>query len=265
MIRTVVVDDEPLARKTLRTLLEPEPDLEVVAEAANGEEALAAIREHRPDLAFLDIKMPDLSGFEVLRRLEPEQLPFVVFVTAYEHFALEAFEANALAYLLKPFDDVRFGEVVDRCRRFFGTNGAAVDQEELLRRIRALLAAVPGGSGAAAQGVGPQERLVVRTGGRTRLVDVDAIDWIEARGNYARLYCRGDAEHLVSRSLGDLEETLDERFVRIHRSTIVNLDRIVELRTDNYRDFQVLLEDGQTLRLSRTYRAALEDALGDRI
>lgn len=264
MIRTVIVDDEPPARRTLRTRLRTEADFQIVAEAAGGREALAAIREHGPDLVFLDIKMPDISGFDVLRQLGPDELPFIVFVTAYDQFALKAFEANALAYLLKPFDDVRFQEVLDHCRRFFQDGVPNASHESLVQRIRTVLDAAAGSKTIAAR-PGGRGRIVVKGTGRTRLVDLDDIDWIEAEGNYARLHCAGDAQHLVSRSLGELEGALDSRFVRIHRSTIVNLERVTELRTENYRDFIVQLENGESLRLSRTYREAVEEALGDRI
>lgn len=272
MIQTLIVDDEPRARTTLRVQLEPQPDFEVVAEAANGREAIDMIREHAPDLVFLDIKMPGISGFDVLRALDPEELPFVVFVTAYDQYALEAFEVNALAYLLKPFDDVRLGEVLDRCRRLLaGSDAAGPDPDELVARLRELLdtRAAEGGKGSTAGDAGDRvvaDRLIVKSSSRTKLVPVETIDWIEAAGNYARLHCAGGEDrHLINRSLRELEETLDARFVRVHRSTIVNLDRITELRTENYRDYQIVLESGQTLRMSRTYRDAVEEALGDAI
>lgn len=256
-IRTLVVDDEPQARKTLRIRLGEHPDLELVGECSSGTAALGAIHQLDPDLVFLDIQMPDMSGFEVLRQLDEEELPFVVFVTAYDHYALEAFQVNALAYLLKPFDDIRFNEVVDRCRRFFRSGRGSEGQADLAERIRAVLASP----------THPDGRIVVKSGTRTRIVRLQEVDWIQAEGNYARLHCRGGEErHLVPRPLGELAASLEAHgFVRIHRSTVVNLDRVTELRTDNHRDYTVLLESGQTLRLSRTYRNELQRALGDRI
>ncbi len=271
-IRTLVVDDEPQARKTLRIRLGEHPDLELVGECSSGTAALGAIRELDPDLVFLDIQMPDMSGFEVLRQLDEEELPFVVFVTAYDKYALEAFQVNALAYLLKPFDDIRFNEVVDRCRRFFRGGRGSEGQAELAERIRAVLETERAAEGSAPPGRGQASshtdgRIVVKSGARTRIVRLEEVDWIEAEGNYARLHCQGgEVRHLVPRPLGELAGSLEAHgFVRIHRSAIVNLDRVTELRTDNHRDYSVLLESGQTLRLSRTYRNELERALGDRI
>jgi two-component system LytT family response regulator len=268
-VRTLIVDDEPQARKALRIRLADHADFEVVGERASGSAAVDAIRELGPDLVFLDIQMPDLSGFEVLRRLGEEERPYTVFVTAYDEFALEAFRVNALAYLLKPYDDIRFNEILDRCRHFFRGSATGPDAGGLADRIRAVLDGDhrEGHASRSGQGSGAQDRIVVKSGTRTRLVPVAGIDWIEAEGNYARLHCGGGTEsHLVRRSLGELADSLDgRRFVRIHRSAIVNLDRVRELRTEDHRDFTVLLESGTSLRLSRTYRAALERALGDRI
>lgn len=272
-IRTLVVDDEPQARKTLRIRLGEHPDFELVGESSSGTAALDAIRELGPDLVFLDIQMPDMSGFDVLRQLDEEEVPFVVFVTAYDDYALEAFEVNALAYLLKPFDDIRFNEAVDRCRRFFRGGPGARDQAALVERIRGVLETEPASGKSALTAPGrapathPDGRIVVKSGTRTRIVRLEEVDWIEADGNYARLHCQGgEVRHLVTRPLGELADSLEGHgFIRIHRSAIVNKDRITELRTDNHRDYTVLLESGQTLRLSRTYRNELERALGDRI
>ena len=279
MTRVLLADDEPHARETLRLRLEAEADFEVVGEAGSGGEALAAIRELRPDLVFLDIRMPDLSGFDVLERLERDEMPLVVFVTAYDEHALRAFDFHALAYLLKPFDDLRFAEALRHVRRVVGGGGSTggsgvgaeagrVAERERLRALLAELAAAeppePDPATASAPAA-PLERLVVRSGTRTYFVAADEIDWIEAAGDYARLHC-GERTHLVARGLAELAEALDaRRFARIHRSAIVAIDRIRELTTDDRRDFTVVLRSGQRLRLSRTYRPALEAALGDRI
>lgn len=252
-LRAVVADDEPHALRMIVDLLDREPDVEVVAECRDGREALRAVEEHDPDLAFLDVRMPELDGFEVVDALEPEERPRVVFVTAYDEHALRAFEVHALAYLLKPFDEERFRETMAHVRELLA--GARDDEDA---RMRALLDRMLDERSA-------PRSLVVRGGQRARLVPVDTIDWIEAAGSYARLHC-GDTSHLVSRSLADLAETLEPAgFARIHRSTIVNLARVREFRTADHRDFTVILETGERLRLSRTYRHEVEARLGDRI
>lgn len=252
MIRTLIVDDEPLARDALRVHVEREPELELAGECRTGREAVQAIRELSPDLLFLDVRMPDLSGFEVLAQLDKDPMPYVVFVTAHDEYALRAFQVHALAYLLKPFDDVRFAETMRHVRRCF--SGQQPDARE---HLAALLEEL--------RGERPPVRFVAKTGLRSRIVAAADVDWIEADGNYVRLHCGADS-HLVCRSMKELAETLDGRqFVRIHRSTIVNIERIRELHTDDYRDYTVILRDGQRLRLSRSYRQALEAALGDRI
>jgi two-component system LytT family response regulator len=273
VIRTLIVDDEPLARDALRLRVTGEPDLELVGESASGRQAIQAIREMTPDLVFLDIRMPDLSGFDVLARLDAAVMPHVVFVTAYDEYALKAFDVHALAYLLKPFDDLRFADAMAHVRQFFDTRAASapLDLPALLADVRAALSnrtPVPDAPDDARAGAplgGPLTRLVVKSGSRSRIVPTTDIDWIEADGNYVRLHC-GAETHLVSRTMTELADALDARqFVRIHRSAIVSVARIRELRTDDYRDYTVILRDGQRLRLSRSYRQALEDALGDRI
>ncbi|HEX2209929.1 MAG TPA: LytTR family DNA-binding domain-containing protein [Longimicrobium sp.] len=257
VIRALIVDDEPHARETLRLRLSAEPGFEIVGEARSGGEALRAITGLRPDLVFLDVRMPDLSGFEVLDALETDELPFVVFVTAHDEYALAAFRVHALAYLLKPFDDLRFGEVMQHVRRFFAGPGGDV-RAHLAQLLAELREAAP-------ERGRPLERLVVKLGGRTWFVAAEEVDWIEAEGDYARLHC-GGATHLVSKTITELAAVLDSRrFARIHRSTIVNIGRIRELHTEDHRDFTVTLDDGTLLRLSRTYRRALEAAVGDRI
>lgn len=276
MIRTIIVDDEPLARDALRTHLQREEGLEVVGECRTGREAVQAIRDLSPDLVFLDVRMPDLSGFEVLEQLEGEGMPDVVFVTAHDEYALRAFDMHALAYLLKPFDDVRFAQTMRHVRQIVAGReaGARLDLSALVADLRGVLAAgghAPEAAGAHrsppldSSGQDPIERFIVKSGLRSRIVAAGDVDWIEADGNYARLHC-GTESHLISKSMRELAGSLDpRRFVRIHRSAIVNVDRIRELRTDDYRDYTLILRDGQRLRLSRSHRQALEKALGDRI
>ena len=216
--RILLVDDEPIARRHLRVYIEREEDLEIVGEAGSGEEAILAIREGRPDLVFLDVQMPGLDGFGVLERLLPGKLPAIVFVTAYDQYAVRAFRVQALDYLLKPFDDLRFAETLERARRHLERPAL----EALSERLEGLVRQTSGR-------LRPLERLAVKRRGESIVVKTDTIDWIEAQANYARLHCGGES-HLVRRSLSSLEEVLDPfQFARIHRAAIVNADRIRRL------------------------------------
>jgi two-component system LytT family response regulator len=266
-IRTLIVDDEPLARRRLRNLLRGADEFEVVGECANGREAVSAIRERTPDLVFLDVQMPDLDGFGVLAALGPTRLPVVVFVTAYDQYALRAFEFHALDYLLKPFDDERFEKTLGWAR-------SQLREKQLHRlseRMVALLDDYRGGQeagrGAEAQPAGQPQlltRLVVKSAGHVCFVRVEEIDWIEAEGYYARLHVGGKS-HLLRETMAKLEAQLDpRRFLRIHRSTIVNLDRVRELRPQSHGEYAVILHDGTPLRLSRSYRDRLPALLGRR-
>jgi two-component system LytT family response regulator len=253
-LRVVVVDDEPLARTGTAELARRDPGLEVVAECGDGRGAVEAIERLRPDIVLLDIQMPELDGFEVLRALEPAHLPVIVFVTAYDQFAVRAFDVHALDYLVKPFDDVRFEEAMARAKHAVGTQRAG----ELGDRITAMLdrrAEAPGATGWLT-------RMVVRTGGRVLLVRVDEIDWIESADYCVKLHVQGKT-HVIRESLQALEARLDPaRFFRLHRGTIVNLDRIRELQPFFKGEHAVLLQDGTTLKLSRSRRGELEARLG---
>jgi two-component system, LytTR family, response regulator len=252
-IRTVIVDDEPLARRAVSRRLAAERDVVIVAECADGGEAMEAIARLTPDLVFFDIKMPGPDPFAVLRRIPREQRPAVVFVTAFDRHAIRAFEVQAVDYLLKPFDDERFAETLRRVRQA-RLSGPHVPQ--------ALARPPVDPQQAAAQ---PVDRLVVRSRGKVTLLKTDAIEWIEADGDYACLHAAG-ATHHVHRSLTELERLLDSRrFARVHRSAIVNLDHVQELRTRDYRDYDVLMRDGARVRLSRTYRDLVEARLGKRL
>jgi two-component system LytT family response regulator len=247
----LIADDEPLARQRLRTLLDGEPDIDVIAECSNGEEAVRAVRQQNPDLVFLDVQMPVRDGFGVLEALTPSPLPAVIFVTAHDRYALKAFEVHALDYLLKPFDRERFGKALDRARaRLRQNSGHDVD-----RRLLALLADV--------RPVRPAvERLIVKSGGKVSFVRTDEIDWIEAAGNYLRLHVGNDV-HLLRETMSSLEARLDPRvFVRIHRSTMVNIERIRELQPSFHGDYVVSLRDGTELTLSRGCREKLQGVLG---
>jgi len=246
MIRTLVVDDEPLARERLTTLLSRHRNIQIVGECVNGRKAIAAVRKDKPDLVFLDVQMPEVSGFDVVEAIGAEEMPAVVFVTAYDKYALKAFEVHALDYLLKPFDRERFEKALERARSYIEGR----ENNELSRRLRGLLA---------------EQRIVIRAGGRISFVKTDEIEWVEAAGNYVRIHSRRE-EHLLRERLSEIEARLDaSRFVRIHRSTIVNLDCIKELAPIFHGDLQITLRNGTRLTLSRTYRSKLEKLLGERL
>jgi two-component system LytT family response regulator len=250
-IRAMIVDDEPLARRRIRGLLAEAEGVEIVAECANGREAIQAIEASPPDLLFLDIQMPEVDGFDVLRAIGAGQVPVVIFVTAYDQFALRAFEAHALDYLLKPFDDERFEAALRRAReRIRQQQGGDLDH-----RLRALLQEVRGDGGYL-------RRLVVPTGNRSVFVRTEEIDWIEAERNYIRLHVSGKA-HLLRENLGRMESALDPAtFCRIHRSTIVNVDRIQAVESLFGGEYLVVLHDGTRLTSGRSYRRNLHALMG---
>jgi two-component system LytT family response regulator len=267
-IRALIVDDEVLARRRIRNLLRGRDEFTVVGECANGREALIAIRRSAPDLVFLDVQMPDLDGFGVLEELAADQLPVIVFVTAYDQYAVRAFEFHALDYLLKPFDDERFEKTL-------GWAQSQIEQQQfrqLSERMFALLEDHQGGpkSGAGKGATAPAEsrplsRLIVKSAGRVCFIRTEEIDWIEAEGYYARLHVGGKS-HLLRETLTNLESQLDQnRFLRIHRSTIVNVERIRELQTQSHGEFTVVLNDGEKLKLSRGYRDRLTTLLGQQL
>jgi len=246
-IRTLVAEDEPLARERIRSLLEEEPDMEVVAECGDGRSAVVAIREHRPDLVFLDIHMPEMGGFDVIREIGTDAMPPIVFVTAYDQFAVRAFDAHALDYVLKPFDEERFRTAVERARQ-------AVRQRApewpLDRRLADLLEGL--------QKPRYLERLAVKSGGKIVLLRTEDVSWIGAEGNYARLHA-GKKSYLMRETMTALEGKLDPtRFLRIHRSTIVAADAIAELEPLFQGDYVVILRDGTRLTSSRGYRGNLQ-------
>jgi two-component system, LytTR family, response regulator len=245
-IRTMIVDDEPLACERIRMLLEGEPELEIVSECRNGKDALQAIEELNPDLVFLDVQMPELTGFEVLDRLDPARMPVVIFVTAYDQYALKAFEVSALDYLLKPFDRDRFRRALNRARAELDRRKAGVVNEKVLKLLSELQRSKK-----------YADKLIVRAGGRVLFLRADEIDWIEAAGNYVRLHA-GKEEYLYRETMTKLEDQLNpDRFARIHRSTIVNIERIKELQPWFRGDYMILLRDNSKLILSKTYRGRL--------
>lgn len=250
-MRAVIVDDEPLARRRLRSLLAEMDDVEIAAECANGKEAIQVIEASPPDLLFLDIQMPELDGFDVLRAIGVGRVPVVIFVTAYDQFALRAFEAHALDYLLKPFDDERFEATLQRAR----TQVRQRQGSDLDHRLRALLED-------ARRDRGYLQRLAVTTGPRSVLVRTEQIDWIEAERNYIRLHVAGRS-HLLRENLSRIESALDPAtFCRIHRSTIVNINRIEAIESDFRGEYRVTLHDGTKLSSGRSYRGNLNALMG---
>lgn len=257
-IGVVVVDDEPLGRERIQQLLEEAPGTEVVGEAADGAEAVEVIRKRDPDLVFLDIQMPRLTGLEVVREIGPDSMPATIFVTAYDDFALQAFELAAVDYLVKPFSDERFEEALHRARRKIELEdlGSLREQLRLVLEQGATLRTGPGGEG------GHLKRIAVHKRGKMRIVPVTDIEHISASGVYAELHV-GDDQHLVRTSLRALEEQLDpEQFFRIHRSEIVRLDQVELLLRESGGTYQVQLESGKKLPVGRSRREELEQKLG---
>lgn len=251
-IGVLIVDDEPLARERIRTLVETESDIKVIGECANGREAITAIKELSPDLVFLDVQMPEVDGLGVVEAVGPDAMPVVIFVTAYDRYALQAFEVHALDYLLKPFDRQRFQKAMQRARQQVQRE----QHQEVGERLLALLQATQASRK-------PLERLIIKNAGRVCLVRTAEIDWIEAASNYVRLHVGKDT-YLLRETMNLLESRLDpRRFLRIHRSTIVNLDRIQELQPAYHGDYLVLLQDGTRLTLSRNYRPKLQELFGN--
>jgi two-component system LytT family response regulator len=250
-IKTAIVDDEPLARERLAALLGSEPDIEIVAQCRDGEEAVTAIQDYAPDLMFLDIQMPQMNGFDVIDTVGPERMPLVIFVTAYDQHALRAFQVRALDYLLKPFDRERFSEALDRARK-------QIEREETGDLGRRLLALVKD----LRRDQPRPDRLVVKSAGRLFFLRMDEIDWIEAAGNYVKLHV-GTTSHLLRETMNSIETRLDpEKFFRIHRSRIVNMERIQEMQPWLNGEYAVLLRTGTRLTLSRGYREKLQERLG---
>lgn len=263
-IRTLIVDDEPHARRNLRIRLDQVPGFVVIGECATGGESVAAIRTIKPDLLFLDIQMPDMDGFAVLEEIDPDILPVVVFVTAYDRFALDAFRAHALDYLLKPFEEDRFAETLQACRQ------RVAEVRSLDRSAGASLQPLePAGShlprSGDARGNPYLNRLVIKSSGRIFFMKISSLDWVEAYGNYVSLHAGGKT-WLLRRTMHEMEAGLDPRsFGRLSRSAIVNLDSIQELVPAARGEYLVRLTDGSELKLTRSYREQLDALLGGRL
>ena len=251
-IRTIIVEDEPLARERMLNLLETDDAIEVCAECGDGRSAVEKITELEPDLIFLDIQMPELDGFGVLAELSMPKLPAVVFVTAYDQFALKAFEVHAVDYLLKPFDRERFRAALQRAKTRIGSRQTSPTEENL----RALIAEVRPESKAI-------QKIAIKSSGRVTFVKVEDIDWIEAADNYVEIHA-GTAAHMLRETMTALSTRLPaEKFVRINRSCIVNLERVKELQPMFHGEYTVILNDGTKLTLSRNYRTSLARLMGN--
>jgi two-component system LytT family response regulator len=248
MYKALIVDDEPIARERVRRLLANEPDIEIAGECSDGEEAVERLAAADIDLLFLDVQMPRLDGIAVVEVIPRERMPVVIFITAYDDYAMRAFDAQAIDYLLKPYDRERFERALAKARRYL----AATDRTEQGASISGLFGAT----------TRYRQRVAVKVRGRTLIVKIESVDWIEAQGNYVRLHVGKDS-FLIRESMRELAASLDPAtFLRIHRSAIVNLDRIRELRANEHGDHRVVLADGTTIPLGRAYRNELEKLVG---
>jgi len=261
-IRAIIVDDEPTARRGVRLLLERDSAVEIIGEAATGAEAAELIRREKPDLAFLDVQMPGSDGFAALEQISPATAPAVVFVTAYDEHALRAFEVNAVDYLLKPYDDARFGAALQRAKEEVRRR----QTDTVNARLTQLLDYLQQNSGTAAAAQAKEEkaagdRILLKSSGEIFFLKTDEIDWIEAEGDYMKFHVNGRT-HLMRETMARLEARLDpKRFIRIHRSTIVNIDRLRKLSPSFAGEYAVILHDGTKLKLSRGYHERIATLL----
>jgi two-component system LytT family response regulator len=251
-LRVIIVDDEPPARARLRRFVKALPDVELIAECGDGASAVAAIESHAPDVVLLDVQMPELDGFEVLRALDMPRLPAVIFVTAFDTYAVRAFQVHALDYVVKPVESDRLADALAHARRRIAEQRSATaglaDLLDELKGDRSYLSRVP-----------------IRIGGRIRVIELADVDWLGAADNYVTLHA-GAREYLLRETLAGIERRLDPKsFVRVHRSTIVRLDRIVELLPDAHGDFTIRLKDGTHLDMSRSYRSTVEERFGRKL
>jgi two-component system LytT family response regulator len=249
-IRALIVDDEPLARRRIKSLLAHESSVDVIGECSDGHKAVTSINELTPDLVFLDVQMPAMDGFEVIKTIGPERMPTVIFVTAYDQYALKAFEVNAIDYLLKPFDRRRFQKTLERAKAMIrGLQNDNVNNQLLsllddLRREQEM-----------------PDRFIIKNGGRVVFLRVEEIDWMRVVGNYVRLQAGPDS-HLMRETMNGMEAKLSpDKFMRIHRSTIVNIDRVKEVQPWAKGEYVVIMRDGTRLIMSRRYRERLNEQL----
>jgi two-component system, LytTR family, response regulator len=258
MMRVVIVDDEELARRGIRTRIQRSRDIDIVAECSNGREGIEAIRDKSPDLVFLDVQMPGKTGFDVIEAIGCDTFPHVIFVTAHDQYAIRAFEVRALDYLLKPIDDERFDIALRRARESLARD----HDSDVGRRLASVLGDLaPRGNRRRA--TMRSNRMVVRSGGRVLFVKASEVDWVEAAGDYVTLHV-GKKSLLLRETITDMERKLgSDSFTRIHRATIVNLEQIVEMRALDNGEYRVLLRDATELKLSRNYRHALRRLIGE--
>ena len=262
-LNTLIVDDEALARRGLKHRLQHVQDIRIIGEARNGREAVAMIREHRPDLVFLDIQMPGLNGFDVVRELAAGELPAIVFVTAFDEFAIKAFEANAVDYILKPIEAERLQEALQRVRERQSARRAKKDRASLLRLVSAIagenITSVDEISGSKlAHLKKPAARLSIKDGGKTTWVQQEDIEWIDAAGDYMCVHAAGQT-HIMRKTMKELERELDADLLqRVHRSAIVNIKQVTEMQSHINGEYFLKLKSGHTLKLSRTYKDKLK-------
>jgi two-component system LytT family response regulator len=246
-LRVLIVDDEPLARKGIRQHLSGFTDIEIIGECGSGWEAVELIKAERPDIVFLDVQMPELDGFGVIEQVGVENMPELIFVTAYDQYTLDAFDVQALDYVLKPINPQRFQRALERARERVRTNAVVKSHERLLSILDLIQ-----------QRLRPVERLAIKSAERIFFIEVEDIDWIESAGNYVRIFSKGQS-HLLHETLNALEKKLDPaRFLRIHRSRIVNVGRIKELQPLFHGEYVILLKDGTQITSGRTYREQLQ-------
>jgi two-component system LytT family response regulator len=251
-IRTLIVDDEALARKRIKTLLANDSDIEVIGECSDGEKAIETIRALTPDLVFLDIQMPAMNGFDVIRSVGSERMPMIIFVTAYDRYALKAFEVHAVDYLLKPFNRARFELTLAHAKILIRRLPGGVINNQLMTLLRGLQ-----------RSHDLSERFMIKSAGRIVFLRAEDIDWIESVGNYVRLHVGRDS-HLMRETMGGMELRLDpQKFLRIHRSTMVNIDRVKELQPWAKGEYMVIMRDGARLSMSRRYRERLHKLLNN--
>lgn len=259
-IRVIIVDDEELARRGIRTRLQRSGDVEIMAECSNGREAIEAIRRASPDLVFLDVQMPGKTGFDVIEAIGWDTFPNVIFVTAHDRYAIRAFEVNALDYLLKPIDDERFDIAFQRARESLTRDR----DSDFGRRLASVLGNMAPGK-RDGKPASRFDRVVIRSGGRVVFVKTSEIDWVEAAGDYVTLHA-GKKSWLLRETISEMERKLEANgFTRIHRSTIVNLERVGEMRALDNGEYRVMLRDGTELKLSRSYRHALQRLVDGRL
>ncbi len=260
LIRTIIVDDEPTARRGIRLMLKGDAMIEIVGEASNGLDAVELIEREQPDLVFLDVQMPGCDGFQVLEKVANKAHPAVIFVTAYDVHALHAFEVNAIDYLLKPYDDARFEEALNRVKKTVRQASVESDNSRLNQLLEFMQSRMAGG-----KTVPETDRVLVKSSGDIYFLKAEEIDWIEAEGDYMKFHT-GEKSHLMRETMARLEERLDpKRFIRIHRSTIVNIDRLQKLSPSFGGEYAVILEDGTKLKLSRGYHERIAELLKQKL